>query len=144
MTTTTSVAYAVKIGMKGENYVLPFIQRNFNENKNIMNTKERLHNDYCGWDFDDEEDNRWEVKTRPDMKHNKYSTMFISAHKMNHKVEGKKLYFLFNCLDGVWYIEYEKTLFDTFTITDNIDRRGYYPKIEKVVNIPTHLLKQLV
>ena len=41
MTTTTSVDYAVKIGIKGENYVLPYIERNFTEYKNIMNTKER-------------------------------------------------------------------------------------------------------
>ena len=43
MTTTTSVAYAVKIGMKGEDYVLPFIKRNFIENvKSALN--ERLSN----------------------------------------------------------------------------------------------------
>jgi hypothetical protein len=141
-TTTNSIPYAIEIGMKGENYVLPFLQRNFPESKDIMNTKERLKNEFCGWDFDDEEDNRWEVKTRPDITHNKYLTMFISAHKMNHQAEGKKLYMVFNCVDGVWCVEYEKQLFDTFHISDNFDRRRN--RWEKVVNIPHKYLRQLV
>ena len=135
------VARDVAIGMKGENYCLPIFRHNYNPT--IQNTKEKCRGIYCGWDFEDEEENRWEVKTRPDLTINSYRTMYISAHKMAHQKEGKKLYMCFNLRDGVWVCEYDKDLFSTFIISDNEDRRHYPPKWEKVVNIPTKYLTRL-
>ena len=78
---------------------------------------------YCVYDAHDIEDNniKYEIKSRR-CKHTQYPTTIIPVHKT--KVSHKILKFVFHFTTGLFYITYDKNLFDTF----NIKSVGAYRK----------------
>jgi len=84
-----------------------------------------------------------ELKTRR-VNHNRYETAIIGRNKIEFCNEAKsEYYFFFNYLDGLYYIKYNKTLFDTFETNNNFIRGARadcptYP--QSVVFIPTDKL----
>lgn len=81
-----------------------------------------------------------EVKSRK-CKYNAYQTTLLTCNKIV-KESGKKLYFIFNFIDGIYYIRYKKSLFETFEkklfsrINKEYDMKEY-------IYIPINFLKKL-
>jgi hypothetical protein len=70
---------------------------------------------YCVYDAHDKEDNdiKYEIKSRR-CKHTQYATTIIPVHKT--KVSHKILKFVFHFTTGLFYITYDKKMFDTLKI----------------------------
>lgn len=92
-----------KFGTAQENLVLPKL-RDFFKRK-----IERSNDPFCKFDFYDEEYN-YEMKSRKNT-YNKYPTTMITEDKISNE---KKLILLFNFLDGLYFIEYDKEKFDKY------------------------------
>jgi hypothetical protein len=90
-------------GTKKEKEVLPILQAHFNSNiqMNPENSK---------YDFQDERFN-YELKSRT-CKSTTFNTTMISSDKCNSTE--KEIRLVFNFVDGLYYIEYNKRLFDTY------------------------------
>jgi len=122
-----------KNGMNGEIEVLPLIREFFKRDIKATTYK------FDTYDFYDEE-YKYELKTRTN-KYSQYSTTLISTNKIT---DNTKMIFLFNFTDGLYYIEYEKTLFDTFErkLFVRNPRSDYIDKLREHLFIPiTHLIK---
>lgn len=121
-------------GKKHETIVLPIISKHFQ--KEIKQYKEQ----YSKFDFfDDEYD--YELKSRTN-KYKAFPTTMITANKVSGI---KKKIFLFYFTDGLYFIEYNKEIFDKFAIK-MVSRSGLEaPKphflipIEELIEIKTVL-----
>ena len=84
---------------------------------------------YATFDFfTPTQDTFMELKSRIDVHSAQYPTTIISAHKVNNIKEGAKYIFIWAYTDGIFYLEYDKALWDTFECKpfkryDRIDRR---------------------
>jgi len=122
-----------KNGMEGEREVLPIIKEFFKRDIKATTYK------FDTFDFYDEE-YKYELKTRTNA-YSQYPTTLISTNKIT---DNTKMIFLFNFTDGLYYIEYEKTLFDTFERKMFVrnKRSDYVDKLREHLFIPiTHLIK---
>jgi hypothetical protein len=92
------------------------------------------------WDYVDGSGCLYELKTRRCCK-NTYGTTFLPTHKI---IEGKDQVFLFNFLDKLCYIRYDKEVFGKFWVEDLIDGRyDYEKKPVPHFHIPVSLLLDL-
>lgn len=91
-----------KFGNDNEMIILPIIKKFFN--RNIIKTTDK----YNKYDYIDNI-YKYELKSRRN-KYNQYPTTLIGYDKLTNS----KTIFLFNFIDGLYYINYEKELFDTF------------------------------
>lgn len=87
-----------------------------------------------------------EMKSRR-INSNQYNEVFISYNKITNYINSdnydkKKLILIFNFLDKIKYIIYDKNLFDTFKI-NVINTRSDYHKIDKMIYIPNKYLIEL-
>lgn len=92
-----------KFGTEQENIVLPKLKEFFK--RDIQKSSER----YSKYDFFDDEYN-YEMKSRTN-RYNQYPTTMITEDKI---VGDKKIIFLFNYVDGLYYIEYDKDKFANY------------------------------
>jgi hypothetical protein len=90
-------------GIQQEIKILPILQEKFGENLMPKETR------YSRYDYFTE-NALFELKSRTNTKE-KYPTTLLTCNKV---LEGKEQYFLFNFIDQLCYIKYEKELFDTF------------------------------
>lgn len=56
-----------------------------------------------------------ELKTRR-IRHDEYDTALIGLNKIEFCKPGTDYYFVYSYLDGIYYIKYDKALFDTFRV----------------------------
>jgi len=89
------------LGLQKEEEVLPVIKNYFE--RDIQKT----NNKFETFDFYDEK-YTYELKSR-NVNYNTYPTTLIPKDKIR-----KRIIFLFNFTDGLYYIEYDRKLFDTF------------------------------
>lgn len=113
----TSFHLDKRMGDIGETTILPKLQSHFN--MSIRKTT----NAYEKFDYIDDAGTKYELKTRRNCM-NAYPTTLIPKHK----VLGGEQYFVFNFIDKVSYIKYDKELFDTFETKDLIDGRYDYQR----------------
>jgi hypothetical protein len=140
--TERTVTNDLSFGLSNEDIILDKIQQYFSIYTNITNTKEKYNNQYCLWDYECDDCNRFELKSRR-INSNTYSTALLSCHKAD-KNYSKKQYFIFNYLDKVLYIEYNEQLFKTFKIKVFRDNRyGRNSKEENCFEIPISKMKEL-
>jgi hypothetical protein len=99
---------------------------------------------YCVYDAHDKHDTmiKYEIKSRR-CKHDQYPTTIIPVHKTT--VQHKTLKFVFHFTTGLYYITYDKELFDTF----NVKSVGAYRKqgqytYEPHYEIPIGLLTPII
>lgn len=120
-------------GSSDEIVVLPIINKYFN--RNIKKTEGR----YNKFDFEDDE-YKYEMKSR----NNNYST-FPTTLIPEDKLTCKNIIFLFKFLDGLYYIEYEETLFKTFNKNEfcRKKRYDYNDKPKEYIFIPIECLKKI-
>lgn len=108
-----------KTGLNGEKEIINIINNYFN--RIINKTTEK----YCRYDFYDNK-YKYELKTRNNT-YNTYPTTIIAVDK----VVDNKLIFLFNFTDSIYYIKYNKELFDTFEKKMFVRQRADFNDIEK-------------
>jgi hypothetical protein len=85
----------------------------------------------------------YELKSRK-INFKTYPTTCIASDKINPDHNKKQIY-LFNFLDGTYYIEYDKELFDTFEVKEfRRFRQGVNDKEKPYVYIPIEKLTPLV
>jgi hypothetical protein len=141
-TTERTVSNDLAYGLIKENIIINNLRMFFPNYTNIMNTKQRHNNQFCSWDYECDDGNRFELKSRR-LNSNAYSSALLSVHKADKNCI-KKQYFVFNYTDRVLYIEYNQALFDTFDIRVvrdyRIDRKG---KEERCFEIPISCMKEL-
>jgi hypothetical protein len=96
-----------KFGNENEIIILPIIRKFFN--RDII----KLEDKYNKYDYEDDI-YKYELKARKN-NYNKYPTTLIGSDKYDNKYHNnKKIIFLFNFTDGLYYIEYDKDKFNTF------------------------------
>jgi hypothetical protein len=97
-------------------------------------------------DFDFEGSHCWvELKSRTNGK-DKYDTALLPYSKIRRASESdKKLYCVYEFTDGIYYLPYDKALFDTFEVKPFVRRQrsDYYDKPKPYIHIPTTLLRPL-
>jgi hypothetical protein len=84
-----------------------------------------------------------ELKTRR-ITRNQYPTTLMGKNKIEFCNDpSKKYYFVFSYIDGMYYIEYDKKVFDKFECSKykRSERTGIYDGEKETVFIPTNLLK---
>lgn len=80
---------------------------------NVSLTK--TEDEFAAFDFyNDAKDTFMELKTRRDITSTKYDTTLIGASKIANIKEGNKYVFIWAYTDGIFYLEYDKALWDTF------------------------------
>ena len=111
--------------------------RNYFQSSNIEATKDK----YCVYDAEDSSTHtRYEIKARRH-KFGTYDTTIISYNKKKAYKEGKRLLFVFGFTDGLYYIEYNDVLFDSFeTKSITYYRSGCATKPVSHYCIPNDLL----
>jgi hypothetical protein len=99
-----------KFGTSKEFELLPIIKTYFNDDNIVQST-----NKYSSYDFKSLS-KRFELKSRNNEK-DKYSTTMIGLNKITKcdKFEGD-YYFLFCFTDGLFYIKYDKDIFEHFEV----------------------------
>jgi hypothetical protein len=126
----------IEMGLSKEPIVINLLQEYFKEE--IKDTKEL--GVYCPYDAYSV-NTKYEIKSRR-CRFETYDTTIIGVHKT--KTEGR-LVFVFNFVNGLYYIEYNKELFSTFDIAPiTVYRKGSRPTPTPHFKIPTHLLRQIV
>jgi hypothetical protein len=130
----TSFKLDKRIGDIGEITVLPKLQSHFN--MSIRKTT----NAYEKFDYIDDAGTKYELKTRRN-RMDAFPTTLIPKNKV---IDGSELYFVFNFIDKVSYIKYDKELFETFEVKELVDGRyGYERKGVPHYFIPIGMLKPL-
>jgi hypothetical protein len=122
-------------GISNEDTVLEIITKYFNDG---VITK--AASPYSKYDFKGDKC-YYELKSR-NCSYNTYPTTIIPASKI---MKDNKEYFLFSFTDGLYYIEYDETVFSAFSIgsfvrnqrVDYNDKKSlyYYIPIEKLIKI---------
>ena len=119
-------------GLDQEEKVLPIIRNFFNRDiQKSINKFERF-------DYSDEK-YKYELKSRNNT-YNKYLTTLICADKIS-----KNSIFLFNFLDGLYYIKYRKSKFNKFEkkLFVRNKRYDYDDKEKDYIYIPIEYLKRI-
>jgi len=98
---------------------------------------------YAPFDFfSNNGDLQLELKSRK-CKSNTYPTTLINKSKLG-KVGDVETYFIFNFLDGVYYIKYDEKVFNTFKETETYTKNCDFSKGKRInIEIPVNLLLPL-
>ena len=126
-------------GKEGERQSFPFLKK-FSKHTLVW-----MDDVYAPWDFE-ASDVVIEHKNRF-VDSDTYKTAMIKYLKVQRaEKEQRTSYFVFRYTNGIFYIKYKKSLFDTFhTDVKKIENRSdYTEKEEKRIYIPIPLLKCLV
>ena len=126
----------LKFGKEKEKEVLPIIQEYFKDNINFVKYEYSTY-DYKGKIF------KYELKSRT-IYYNTYSTTIISEGKIKYN-KNKDIIFLFKYIDGLYYIKYDKDLFNTFEIKPfkRKEREDFDDKIKPYYFIPIEKLTKI-
>lgn len=125
----------LKLGLDAEKSIKPILESVFGELKPKRNTNDP---------FDFDGDNKViELKTRR-IKHNQYDTLFFGKNKYDkgcqYLEEGVRVYYVFNCLDGIYYWEQNEN--ECFHKRGGRFDRGR-PEVQMLTNVPTKYLKKI-
>ena len=105
----------------------------------------RTHDKYDPFDFVNDTFNVFvELKTRNNTK-NKYPTTMISYSKILHakKNPDRQYYFAFKFVDGLYYIKYDASLFETFAVGEGGRFDRGFDEINQYIYIPVENLSMI-
>ena len=133
-----------QFGLGNEIKYLDILSKYFNT------TFKKYENNYSLLDFYSDDKIFLEMKSRR-LNHNQYPTAIFNIPKIdefNNRINinnDSKLYIVFIYLDGIYYIEYKKEIFDKFEIKKfkRNDREGIIDTYHFCYFIPTNLLKEI-
>ena len=100
----------LSLGCKNEEELIPILNDFFNDD--FRNTKDLYGNEYCNYDFEGINGTRIELKSRRN-KYDDYPTTLIPVHKCVSMDLCPNI-FIFNFSDGIYYIEWNKNIFETY------------------------------
>jgi hypothetical protein len=126
-----------KFGLQNEIEIEDILKRYFEDNE-----IKKSEGQFCGYDFIGAglTNMKYELKSRR-CAFDKYDTTIIPTHKC--KV-GQNICFIFKFTDGLYYIYYDKDLFDEFkTKKVSVFRNGYWNPSALHLEIPTNLLVRI-
>ena len=125
----------LKFGLNAENIVEEELKKYF---KGVR--KKKVKNDPFDYDIDN---GVIELKSRR-INHDKYETLFFGKNKYDkglcYQSEGMRVYYVFNCLDGIYYWEQRED--ECFHKKGGRFDRGR-PEVQLLTNVPTEYLKKL-
>ena len=125
----------LKFGLDAENIVEEELKKYFKGVK-----KKKVKNDPFDYDIDN---GVIELKSRR-INHDKYETLFFGKNKYDkglcYQSEGMRVYYVFNCLDGIYYWEQRED--ECFHKKGGRFDRGR-PEVQLLTNVPTEYLKKL-
>jgi hypothetical protein len=128
----TTIKKDLALGLKNQYDVLSTLQGKFGDS--LIETKDK----YCKWDYEDNDGNHYELKSRRVMK-NAYKTTLLPCHKVCHKLMNAKQYFLFKFIDKLCYIEYDGFKgVETGMITDARTGKNdlhFFIRVESLIDI---------
>ena len=134
----------MKFGKQSEEVMIHFLNAFYGEEHH----KETLPNgevdEYDRHDFwNASRSAKRELKTRR-ICHTQYPTALINQSKITHQDPNVKYTYIWKYTDGVFYLDYDKTLWDTFNVKKNhtVYRDGRY-EIQPVIEVPSTLLKAM-
>jgi len=127
----------LKFGFHEEDKLLSFVKSYF-KNDNIKKTPQNNLFDYeC-------EGIKIELKSRR-IKHNKYDSLIFGKNKWDKGIDyinnGEKVYFIFNCLDGIYLYQQDPTKIPQFKKGGRYDRGR--PEIQDLTHIPISWLLKI-
>jgi hypothetical protein len=123
-------------GLQQQTALLPLLKKYFNDE--ITTTPKK----YDKYDYEGVTTS-YELKSRK-VKYDTYPTTCIAIDKID-PFHTKKQVYLFNFLDGTYYIEYDKELFDTFEVKEfRRWRTGFNDKEKPYMYIPIEKLTLMV
>lgn len=126
----------VKFGLTEEKKVKPLLENHFNIKLN-QNTQ------FSTIDFENS-NYLFELKSRR-INHNQYYTAFISKNKIDYfEKSNKNCYIVWNYLDGIFYLKYDKELFKKFTITEDTIKKDNIEKTTLNYKIPYKYLIKMI
>ena len=90
-----------------------------NHIEGFLNEPLQRQGGYSTMDYSNPNKTIWaELKTRR-IRHNQYPTAIIGRNKINFCSDPQRsYYFFYRYTDGIFYIKYDKTVFDTFEVED--------------------------
>jgi hypothetical protein len=126
----------LNFGKNSEKEVLPIIKDFFKDDINFVKYE------FSTYDFQGKK-NKYELKTRQNY-FNSFDTTIISQSKILYN-RWKNVIYLFRYIDGLYYIKYDKNLFDTFEIKPykRNEREDYEDKIKPYCFIPIKNLTKI-
>jgi hypothetical protein len=118
-------------GKQSEEEVLPIIRKYFNDDT-IQHTTDK----FCKFDYFGD-NTLFELKSR-NLRYNTYKTTLIGLDKTINNNKDNTVIFLFKFVDGLYFIKYEKKVFDAFEIKKFVrdPRSGYNDKPKLYLYIP--------
>jgi hypothetical protein len=103
-----------------------------------------IEDTFAPFDFRDEDNTIFiELKTRRNTK-DKYPTTMVPLSKIQKIDPQYTYYFAFKFTDGLYYIQYNKELFDTFEVKVSGRNDRGIPEYENYIFIPVNLLLPLL
>lgn len=124
-------------GGNNERDVLPLLIKYFNQHlektKDTHDTK-----DFVGVTID------MELKSRR-IPHNKYPTALVGENKILARDKSRDYYVVWKYTDGLFYLKYDKELWDTFTIEafQRGQRIDCHDRPSRVYHVPYRYLKKI-
>lgn len=122
-------------GKEKEKEILNIINKKFNDNIKLVDEP------YCKFDFEGDK-YIYELKSR-NCKYLSYPTTLLPFNKVI--VNSKKSIFLFNFMDGLYYIRFREKIFKTFTVQSfcRKKRNDFNDKVQLYYYIPIEALKKI-
>lgn len=125
----------LEFGFNNEKIVKPMIEK-------CLGCKLKKTKSFFVCDFQNDEIDV-ELKSRR-INHDKFSDIKLGYNKIKYfEKSNKNCYVFYYFLDGLYYIKYNKTLFDTFIVKNEEFTRDNITTKTQLIYIPTHLLKKV-
>jgi hypothetical protein len=126
----------LEFGLNNEKIVKPMIEKCLK--CKLKKTKSFFVCDFQSDEFD------IELKSRR-IEHSKYNDVKLGNNKIKYfEKSTKKCFIFYYFTDGLYYIEYNKSLFDTFIVKNEKFVRDNVTTYSDNIYIPTHLLKKVL
>ena len=127
----------LQFGLKSEKDQLPIIRKYFNDPTIERATKTFSVNDFVT------NGKKLELKSRT-FRYDKFPTTIIGLNKVKDAIKfDGEYYFLFKFTDGLYFIKFDKTLFDTFEVKMGGRNDRDINEYSKYVHIPIEYLMEI-
>ena len=127
-----------------EREVLPLLDKFFGEPHHKATLPNGEVDTYCRWDFlNAAETHRRELKGRR-LRHDQYPTALLNYSKIRNQ-DPRYLYtYIWKYTDGIFYLPYDKSLWDTFDVTEMAVWRDGECERQLCIHVPHKHLRKMM
>jgi len=131
----------IDFGRMTENEVLPILNEFFKEPHHKETLPNGEVNEYDRWDFwNESQTKKKELKGRR-INHNKFPTALLNYSKIRNQSPSVEYTYIWKYNDGIFYLPYDKALWDTFDVTSMSVWRDGRCETQPCINVPhQHLI----